>query len=657
MPLSQYLKNEILKASPLLTKQPETQDFVFAFLEEKFDPQQPNSINEKVKESLREELTPFSEFMGQVDLGKFCGTIFNVLEKNLPKPQQQIQSSSSKEYDQNYSHKRRRSLSPSENYQQQQSSEQSAYKKRRNNDYDPYSQSQQNPDYHNKSRPNFGQQQQPYNSEQSNYPYQKRTPNFGPGYQKNSNPAGGDSQGRRFGGSSHHYQQQPVEQQASASGNQIQTVTSSDQSIPPHQSRYNKYEPRTYQQQQPHYNKYAQHEQDANFQKNDGVDMGISSNQAPYSKPYQYQNKPYQKPSFRSIRVSEIPEENNDIGQLNDHFKQFGTINDVKCQKNAQTAYIEFETAEGAKAAVDSAVPIFGNRFITVSWAKIQPQDNKNASVPPEGGLQPQYKKTGPYNKMNRNYQSQQPYDPNFKKNRPFGSKFGGPTDPASSTTGSVDSEASTVKIDVPDKAEVGASIPEKPKPAQHTVLKNEVVENSRKLIDQMIESYLALYKGLLGEMEVLEKEEKNLDVKKGEGMEAEMYESQKKKISENKQEITKKLGECDSALTGLYEKIAALDKAALKMKKTSSTADVKTTENVAKDEPAQPKTDPPTSVAETAKPSVEATDVAQPTKDAAKIEQAIQMIEMDQLRSASSNDDDFTFDDDDEMSDDIRRR
>eukprot|EP00127_Corallochytrium_limacisporum_P001371 Clim_evm10s54 gene=Clim_evmTU10s54 len=73
------------------------------------------------------------------------------------------------------------------------------------------------------------------------------------------------------------------------------------------------------------------------------------------------------------LEVTGIPPEQNKIMPLMEHFSKFGEVATIKTGLNAdgKTARVEFVDKDSAKAAHDAPEAVFGNRFITVSYANL----------------------------------------------------------------------------------------------------------------------------------------------------------------------------------------------------------------------------------------------------------------------------------------------
>ena len=76
------------------------------------------------------------------------------------------------------------------------------------------------------------------------------------------------------------------------------------------------------------------------------------------------------------ITIYNVPKEDLTIDKLNEYFKQFGKIVNILVKAEVNKAYIQFETAEEASAALTASEPVFGNRSI-----KIVPSRKFNAPI------------------------------------------------------------------------------------------------------------------------------------------------------------------------------------------------------------------------------------------------------------------------------------
>lgn len=85
--------------------------------------------------------------------------------------------------------------------------------------------------------------------------------------------------------------------------------------------------------------------------------------------------------------MRKIPVEANNLGAINSHFSQFGTITNIQINWNGEPdcALVTFAQLAEAQAAFKSQKAIMDNRFIQVSWHKPAPP----APEKPEGEVEP----------------------------------------------------------------------------------------------------------------------------------------------------------------------------------------------------------------------------------------------------------------------------
>ncbi|KAJ1656437.1 hypothetical protein IWQ61_003994 [Dispira simplex] len=69
--------------------------------------------------------------------------------------------------------------------------------------------------------------------------------------------------------------------------------------------------------------------------------------------------------------VNKVPMECMATGAIISFFSQFGQIKHVQLEPERYRAKVEFADPAAARAAFDSPMPIFGNRFVTVFWKKL----------------------------------------------------------------------------------------------------------------------------------------------------------------------------------------------------------------------------------------------------------------------------------------------
>ena len=72
--------------------------------------------------------------------------------------------------------------------------------------------------------------------------------------------------------------------------------------------------------------------------------------------------------AITSIVVEQIPEESFDEQTICDFFGEFGAIADVKMQPYKRLAIITYDSYDAARAAYDSPMAVFDNRFVKVYW-------------------------------------------------------------------------------------------------------------------------------------------------------------------------------------------------------------------------------------------------------------------------------------------------
>ncbi|CAO3621020.1 unnamed protein product [Cunninghamella blakesleeana] len=86
----------------------------------------------------------------------------------------------------------------------------------------------------------------------------------------------------------------------------------------------------------------------------------------PQQKHHQQQQQQQQQQT--AVVVDNIPPEMCDMTKINEYFKKFGTITNIKLQ--VQKAIVHFNTHAEAEAAYSSPDAIFDNRFVKVYWYK-----------------------------------------------------------------------------------------------------------------------------------------------------------------------------------------------------------------------------------------------------------------------------------------------
>lgn len=87
-----------------------------------------------------------------------------------------------------------------------------------------------------------------------------------------------------------------------------------------------------------------------------------------------------------TLKVSEVPKPLlADTAELRKHFAHFGRIACIVPQTQYNLAYVRFEEHEAAAKALASPQAICNNRFITVSWARKNPEIKPGAGAA-EGG-------------------------------------------------------------------------------------------------------------------------------------------------------------------------------------------------------------------------------------------------------------------------------
>lgn len=88
-----------------------------------------------------------------------------------------------------------------------------------------------------------------------------------------------------------------------------------------------------------------------------------------------------------TLAVQNVPNEYLTIDKINDFFKKFGTITNIKLTTGPPGAILQFARHEEALAAYKCPDPIFGNRFVKVFWA--QPETpalgESSSATPPVG--------------------------------------------------------------------------------------------------------------------------------------------------------------------------------------------------------------------------------------------------------------------------------
>ncbi|KAJ3356050.1 hypothetical protein HDU83_001964 [Entophlyctis luteolus] len=81
----------------------------------------------------------------------------------------------------------------------------------------------------------------------------------------------------------------------------------------------------------------------------------------------------HRNPPSTALVVENIPAEMCTLDSVNEYFKKFGTITDLRVEPEAQRATLRYSTAAEARAAHSSPEVIFGNRFVKVYFATTQP--------------------------------------------------------------------------------------------------------------------------------------------------------------------------------------------------------------------------------------------------------------------------------------------
>eukprot|EP01103_Thecamoeba_quadrilineata_P013591 TRINITY_DN3811_c0_g1_i2.p1 TRINITY_DN3811_c0_g1~~TRINITY_DN3811_c0_g1_i2.p1 ORF type:complete len:717 (-),score=134.86 TRINITY_DN3811_c0_g1_i2:568-2718(-) len=71
-----------------------------------------------------------------------------------------------------------------------------------------------------------------------------------------------------------------------------------------------------------------------------------------------------------TLLIKKIPPELNTITHLNEHFKKFGTIHNIRVMALNNQALVKFETRSQALECLNSTEAVFGNRHIKVIWAR-----------------------------------------------------------------------------------------------------------------------------------------------------------------------------------------------------------------------------------------------------------------------------------------------
>ncbi|CAB3401436.1 unnamed protein product [Caenorhabditis bovis] len=85
-----------------------------------------------------------------------------------------------------------------------------------------------------------------------------------------------------------------------------------------------------------------------------------------------------------TLQVAKIPPELNNIAKLNEHFAEFGNIENIQVRYNgdAESALITYSNRHEAFKAYKSPTPVLNNRFIKVFWHKPQEGGEENGAAP-----------------------------------------------------------------------------------------------------------------------------------------------------------------------------------------------------------------------------------------------------------------------------------
>ncbi|KAI8618397.1 hypothetical protein BC830DRAFT_1109095, partial [Chytriomyces sp. MP71] len=78
---------------------------------------------------------------------------------------------------------------------------------------------------------------------------------------------------------------------------------------------------------------------------------------------------PHRRPQSDTLIVENIPVESCTLDTVNEVFKPFGTIIDIKIEPHTRTATVRYSRVEEAKAAHGNSEAYFGNRFVKVYFA------------------------------------------------------------------------------------------------------------------------------------------------------------------------------------------------------------------------------------------------------------------------------------------------
>lgn len=86
-----------------------------------------------------------------------------------------------------------------------------------------------------------------------------------------------------------------------------------------------------------------------------------------------------------TLRITDIPPEQNTFVHLYKHFLKFGDVSDLRatCNGDPKTATVTFDTREAAVAAFNSPEPLLNNRFIKVTWDSSTPAALSQSIIAP----------------------------------------------------------------------------------------------------------------------------------------------------------------------------------------------------------------------------------------------------------------------------------
>jgi len=82
-----------------------------------------------------------------------------------------------------------------------------------------------------------------------------------------------------------------------------------------------------------------------------------------------------------SLMIENIPDDKCNLDSINQFFKRFGTVVNIKVQPNQKNAIIQFSRTAEATAAIRSPDPIFENRFVKIFYLPTQDNNTPQASV------------------------------------------------------------------------------------------------------------------------------------------------------------------------------------------------------------------------------------------------------------------------------------